>query len=116
MTAMAALAERKCLNHNGREAVARCPGCRSYFCRECVSEHAGRILCAPCLTAEMNASNARRKFQTWVPMVALFGIGFAWMLFMGLGKILLAIPAEVHDGGWADPDSDAARIPKAGDE
>ncbi|MBT8374528.1 MAG: rhomboid family protein, partial [Deltaproteobacteria bacterium] len=32
------LALQRCNNHGQREAVARCPKCRRYFCRECITE------------------------------------------------------------------------------
>lgn len=38
-----------CFNHPERPAAARCPLCGVAFCRECVSEHNGRFLCASCL-------------------------------------------------------------------
>ena len=43
------LSLQRCRNHAEREAVARCPGCGHHFCRECVTEHDDRILCAACL-------------------------------------------------------------------
>ena len=38
--------QTRCLLHPVREAVARCKGCEEYFCRECVGEHDGEMLCA----------------------------------------------------------------------
>lgn len=108
---MAALAARKCLNHSEREAVARCPRCRSHFCRECVSEHGGRILCAPCLAAESATVPPAGASRAWVPFAAAFGLGLAWLFFLGLGKILLAVPASVHDGGWTETVSESGRDP-----
>lgn len=107
MTGMAALADRKCLNHGVREAVARCPRCRSHFCRECVSEHGGRILCAPCLAAETAMAAPAGASLAWAPFAAALGLGFAWLFFLGLGKALLAVPASVHDGGWAGSATEA---------
>ena len=46
---MTALAHQRCFNHALREAAARCPGCGNFFCRECVTEHDDRVLCAACL-------------------------------------------------------------------
>lgn len=109
MNSMAALADRKCLNHGGREAVARCPRCRSHFCRECVSEHGGRILCAPCLAAETATAAPAGASRAWLPFAAAIGLAFAWLCFLGLGKALLAVPASVHDGGWAGTVSGAGR-------
>lgn len=102
MKPSAALAQRKCLNHGEREAVARCPGCGSHFCRECVSEHAGRVLCAPCLAKATAARERGSRSIGWVPVLAAAGLAFAWIFFLGLGKVLLAVPAAFHDGGWAE--------------
>ena len=40
---------QRCFNHAAREAVARCPACGHYFCRECITEHDDRVICAACL-------------------------------------------------------------------
>src|SRR5580658_7631208 len=34
------LLDQRCFNHDLREAVAQCPSCKRFFCRECVTEHA----------------------------------------------------------------------------
>ena len=44
-----AVAARTCKIHPAREAVARCPECSSYYCRECITEHEFRMVCASCL-------------------------------------------------------------------
>jgi uncharacterized paraquat-inducible protein A len=41
----------RCHNHPQREAAARCPECGRFFCRECVTEHEGRVICSACLRA-----------------------------------------------------------------
>ena len=41
---MSSLIHRRCLHHPAREAVALCPECRRFYCRECVTEHAGRMI------------------------------------------------------------------------
>jgi hypothetical protein len=46
---MTAVAHQRCLHHHEREAVARCPECGHYFCRECITEHDERVICASCL-------------------------------------------------------------------
>ncbi len=98
---MASLALQKCLNHGGREAVARCPACRSHFCRECVSEYKGRILCAPCLAKEARPAMLAGANRFWLPMASATGLALAWIFFLAMGKALLSIPASFHDGGWA---------------
>jgi hypothetical protein len=97
---MGTLSLQKCLNHSDREAVARCPQCRSHFCRECVSEHQGRILCAQCLSKAASPKGARTAARIWLPAGAGAGIMLAWLFFLALGKILALIPAAYHDGAW----------------
>ncbi|GEM_PF-297531 len=100
---MATLAFQKCLNHGDREAVARCPKCRSHFCRECVSEHAGRILCAQCLAKAAATEGVSSGWKrVWIPMGAVLGLCVAWLCFLSLGKLLLLIPASFHDGAWSE--------------
>lgn len=38
----------RCQQHPGQAAAARCPSCQQSFCRECVTEHDGRMLCLAC--------------------------------------------------------------------
>jgi hypothetical protein len=88
-----------------REAVARCPECTRFYCRECVTEHEDRLLCATCLAKIAEpVTRHRRNFQ---PVVIFFQstIGFLilWIVFYYIGQILLSIPAEMHEGTtWAD--------------
>jgi hypothetical protein len=99
---VASLAWQKCLNHGDREAVARCPECLSSFCRECVAEHRGRILCAQCLgklKQEAAAKRGRWRFLG-LPVGAAAGLAAAWLVFLLLGKALLLIPTKVHEGAW----------------
>ena len=39
----------KCFNHMDRESVAICLECKEHFCRECIIDHEGRMLCASCI-------------------------------------------------------------------
>ena len=89
----AALLHQRCWNHEGREAVCRCPECGRSFCRECVTEHSGRLLCAACLSRIAGParapSAARRDF---LPAAMLAGgLLLAWLLFFGAGEGILAI-------------------------
>ncbi|MCI0613826.1 rhomboid family protein, partial [bacterium] len=40
------ISKQRCFFHSQREAVVRCPECGRYYCRECVTEHLDRLLCA----------------------------------------------------------------------
>jgi hypothetical protein len=102
---MSALAEQRCLHHVDREAVARCPSCSHFFCRECITEHAGKVICARCL-ALASARPARtspwfRRIMLVVPIV--FSLFLLWFLFYGAGRLLLSIPSDFHEGNvWRD--------------
>lgn len=97
---MASLAEQRCFNHAVREAVARCPSCRRFYCRECVTEHSDRLMCAACIAAEAAPATGRKR--SWRPLgaVAQLMLGFAivWIAFLLLGQTLLELPAAFHEG------------------
>jgi hypothetical protein len=93
---------QRCANHPGREAAARCPECRSYFCRECVTEHEDRVLCAACIRA-LTASR-KTAVSPFVKRVAAalpvsLGLLTAWLFFYLVGRSLFlrqpeAAPAD----------------------
>jgi hypothetical protein len=88
-----------------REAVARCPECTRFFCRECVTEHEDRLLCAGCLAKI--AEPAIRQRRNLRPIAIFFqstiGLLILWVVFYYIGQILLAIPAQMHEGTtWSD--------------
>jgi hypothetical protein len=87
------LAHTKCFNHHQREAVARCPECGRYFCRECITEYSDRLICAFCLKtlAKSDASSGRLRFTLRL-ISALVGVAVVWMFFYFLGKGLLLVP------------------------
>ena len=72
---------RRCVRHPNRDAAARCPSCQQYFCRECVVEHDGRLLCSDCLRRESHDAGHRR--QAWAvirrSVAAAFGFIVALM-------------------------------------
>lgn len=92
-----------CLLHPQRESVARCPECRQAFCRECITEHGGRVICAGCLR-QLTRTGAPRASRPGVPLAALHllaGLLVSWFLFYTLGRILLEIPSEWHESDKA---------------
>ena len=97
---MNALALQKCLNHPAREAVARCPECAQAYCRECVVEHEGRILCAACLRKAAQAAGAKQAWWRKLGSAAQLGLSllFLWLAIFAFGKVLLAIPESFHEG------------------
>lgn len=100
------LALQRCWNHTSREAVARCPECSRFFCRECVVEHADRIICSGCLARIQAATAAPPKRRLdLTPLLrlvaAITGIVFAWILFFSIGRALLSVPDRFHaDTMW----------------
>ena len=101
------LLHQRCFNHVLREAVARCPECLRYFCRECVTEHDDRVLCAACLGHKFDPAAFRRKrFSGFARMIHfLLGTMLIWIFFYYMGQLLLALPLSFHEGtlwqmGW----------------
>ncbi len=91
---------QRCFQHPDREAVARCPSCERYFCRECVSDYNGRLLCADCLSLE--TGEAAREGTAWLSpltgwVLALLSLAALWLWFYGLGRLLARIPDQVPD-------------------
>lgn len=101
----------RCAVHPAREAAARCVGCAAYFCRECVTEHGGRLLCAPCLRAAARPKAAARRGGSAGRLLgAAAGAALAWLFFWTLGRSLLLIPSSFHDGTiWTTAPGAAAR-------
>jgi hypothetical protein len=93
------LASQRCLNHSFREAVARCPECGRYFCRECITEHDDRVICASCLKALAlkNTTPARRRINLWPAVQGAGGLFIAWFVFYTIGRFLLGLPDKFHD-------------------
>jgi len=96
---MPELASQRCLNHSTREAVARCPECGRYFCRECITEHDDRVICAACLKklALKDAAPARRRLNLWPAAQGAAGLLIAWFVFYTIGRLFLATPDKYHD-------------------
>lgn len=106
---MTALTRQRCIHHETREAVARCPVCARFYCRECIVEHEGRVVCASCLAKEAAPAaakgSARRRLA---PLRRLAGAGagliVAWLAFYFLGRVLLAVPSDFHASKIWEPD------------
>ena len=94
------LAELRCFNHALREAVARCPECRRYFCRECITEHEDRIVCSACLDKVVRRSlNQQSGVAGMVRIGQCFlGLLAVWFFFYLVGQALLALPSSFHEG------------------
>lgn len=94
------LAHQRCFNHRLREAVARCPKCGRYFCRECITEHEDQVLCTPCLNKLLNTSWAGPlHFSGFIRAVQFLAGGWVlWVFFYYLGQVLLSLPTSFHEG------------------
>ena len=92
--------QQRCFNHVTREAVARCPECTNFYCRECITEHDGRVLCATCLEA-LTAARGEKSRQGSMLVRAFqicVGIFLLWAVFYMVGEILLRLPSALHEG------------------
>jgi hypothetical protein len=92
--------QHRCWNHNAREAVCRCPQCGRSYCRECVTEHHARLLCAACLATGTPGGPARRRRRTTAAALILAGILFAWTAFYLAGEALILITSRVEQMAW----------------
>ena len=100
--------QQRCWNHESREAVCRCPECGNSFCRECVTEHESRLLCAACLRSltraregERGGGRGLRGLRRLVPVaMALAGIVIAWGVFFGAGEAMLTLAVRAEQTAW----------------
>ena len=91
---------QRCFNHATREAVARCPECGQFFCRECVTEHEDRVVCAACLKKLTYKPLAQRfrLAQLFRLAQCLLSLLIAWYFFFLIGEILVKLPDSFHEG------------------
>lgn len=97
---MTSISQQKCFNHVDREAAARCPVCQRFFCRECVTEHEERVVCAACLKKLLSVSDKPRRSFTGVILFANSLIAFfiVWIIIYYIGQLLLLLPSSFHEG------------------
>ena len=104
---MTAITQQRCTLHPSREAVALCPICHRPFCRECVTEHDDRIVCAACirnLVAE-SRDDTRKRARLLAPLLrAALGFLVLWLAFYATGQALLRLPSAFHEGSLWKPD------------
>src|SRR5438876_659767 len=91
---------QRCFNHSQREAVARCPACGQYFCRECITEHDDRVICAACLRKLGRGPSLPRRGLAGVGHFCECALGLllVWFFFYLIGESLLALPTTFHEG------------------
>ena len=103
------LARQRCLLHPLREAAVRCPSCREFFCRECVTEHESRFVCASCLR-KLIAGRGEARTARSLAAAAWAGARFCaallllWLAFYFVGLFLARAPSNFHNGTvWEEP-------------
>lgn len=90
---------KRCFNHAQREAVARCPVCGNFYCRECVTEHDGKMICARCLLpGDAPKRNMRLLSGSFRLFQGLAGLLILWLFFFLMGRALIKLPTSFHDG------------------
>ena len=84
-----------CFNHTDRFAAARCLDCSRSYCRECVTEHDGRLVCVACLRKRSPATAQHRSWRRWLalPVMAAAALCGSWLLFYTAGWWLEQITA-----------------------
>ena len=92
---------QRCWNHEAREAACRCPACGRSYCRECVSEHDGRLLCAACLSAltvrRVEETGGLRRLAP--PAMIAAGILLAWLIYWAAGVGLIGFLHRLENTG-----------------
>lgn len=99
---MTAGLQQRCWNHEGREAVCLCLECGRSFCRECVTEHGARLLCAACLGRIARAAGRKRRpFRRLAPAaMTIAGLLLAWLVWFGAGESLLILAQRAEQSSW----------------
>jgi uncharacterized paraquat-inducible protein A len=94
------IAQERCFNHRQREAVARCPECHRCFCRECITEHGDRVICAACLQTLAIHPTRRVAYNRLLILTASSLVSFLmlWLVFQAIGRGLLRLPSSFHEG------------------
>jgi len=94
------VAIERCQLHPERQAAVCCPSCRRFYCRECVTEHAGRYLCARCLRLA-NKPRARRQLPLALlraPFTLLVGVVVGWGVFYLYAQLLALLVTAFQHG------------------
>jgi hypothetical protein len=95
-----ALIQQRCWNHDTREAVCRCPQCSRSYCRECVTEHEARLLCAACLKSIARTDKKHRFSWSVKPAMFVGGLVLAWFIFFAAGETLIWISSRLEQTSW----------------
>ena len=84
----------KCITHIDREAVARCCQCNQYYCRECIVEHEGDMICTQCLSQNNQSLIEKKESSGWISHLFIFAMSTVLLLFLfySLGWFISIIP------------------------
>ena len=96
--------QNRCWNHEAREAVCQCPQCGRSFCRECVTEHESRLMCAACLRHAAQAASVRRgRLRRMAAAgLTLAGVILAWAVYFGAAQGLITVSERSERMAWRD--------------
>jgi hypothetical protein len=99
---MPTIRSQRCFVHPDREAVARCPGCGRFFCRECVTEHEDRVLCAACIARSAAVPVQGQGPWRWLvqSVEMCFGVLLGWLFFYYLGRVFAWLPEILPKGNF----------------
>lgn len=94
------LSRARCTNHDARQASGICPTCGRSFCRECLTEHDGRLSCASCLrrSAPVLKTGGAWKKKLGAPAMLIAALFLSWFLFYALGGSLENMTAPPPQG------------------
>ncbi|HEX4809945.1 MAG TPA: hypothetical protein VH325_13490 [Bryobacteraceae bacterium] len=94
---MSALSAARCLNHEAREAVSRCPSCQNYFCRECIAIFDNRVTCAACLKKISKEERVTPKTGLGAAGItlAVAGLLSTWFAFYAASWMILQFREQV---------------------
>lgn len=95
---MTSVASRRCFHHPQREAAAMCRECRRTFCRECVIDSGGELICASCLRVRVKPKvEGRTRFRA---LAGVLQVGAAlvasWFFFYMTGRIFVTVEPPLH--------------------
>jgi len=66
---------------------------------ECITEHEGKFLCSNCLQRQSAPIESARRSARWfnAGIGMIIGLSVAWLFFYLVGRLLILIPANLHD-------------------
>jgi hypothetical protein len=78
--------------------VSLCVECRRAYCRECVVDHDGRLICAACLVRlrAPSAGGSRALQRTFSAAGMAVTLLLCWIVFYMAGRLLMTAEPEHH--------------------